>query len=109
MTVFKFVVTPKSDQYLIYPSNITPEAHVKVTRIKEMITRQLKQLLPDFSTNSPLSAPTATQTVWRIYMLTIECNGFKDFETTPDTCVASFEVSRQKETKVLKNLKIRGP
>lgn len=42
-------------------------------------------------------------------MLTIECNGFKDFETTPDTCVASFEVSRQKETKLLKNLKIRGP
>lgn len=42
-------------------------------------------------------------------MLTIECKGFKDFETTLDTCVASFEVSRQKETKALKNLKIRGP
>ena len=31
-------VTPMSDSHLISPYNITPESHVKVTRIKEMIT-----------------------------------------------------------------------
>ena len=29
---------PKSDQHLISPYNITPESHIKVSRIKEMIT-----------------------------------------------------------------------
>ena len=29
---------PKSDQHLISPYNITPESHIKVRRIKEMIT-----------------------------------------------------------------------
>ena len=31
-------LTPKSDQHLISPHNITPELHIKVLRIKEMIT-----------------------------------------------------------------------
>ena len=30
-------VTPMSDSHLISPYNITPESHVKVVRIKEMI------------------------------------------------------------------------
>ena len=30
--------TPKSDQHLISPYNITPESRIKATRIKEMIT-----------------------------------------------------------------------
>ena len=30
--------TPKTDQYLISPYNITPESNMKVMRIKEMIT-----------------------------------------------------------------------
>ena len=29
---------PKSDEHLISPYNITPESHIKVMRIKEMIT-----------------------------------------------------------------------
>ena len=29
---------PKSDKHLISPHNITPESHIKVSRIKEMIT-----------------------------------------------------------------------
>ena len=31
-------LTPKSDQHLISPYNITPDLHIKVTRIQEMIT-----------------------------------------------------------------------
>ena len=31
-------LTPKSDQHLNSPYNITPESHVKVMRIKEMTT-----------------------------------------------------------------------
>ena len=30
--------TPKSDQHLISPNNITPESNITITRIKEMIT-----------------------------------------------------------------------
>ena len=37
-------LTPKSDLHLISSYNITPEAHMKVTRIKEMIS-SLKKLL----------------------------------------------------------------
>ena len=33
-----YPLTPKSDQLLISPYNITPEPNLKVTRIKEMIT-----------------------------------------------------------------------
>ena len=29
--------TPKSDKHLISPYNISPESHIKVERIKEMI------------------------------------------------------------------------
>ena len=31
-------LTPKSDQHLIFPHNITPKSNIKVMRIKEMIT-----------------------------------------------------------------------
>ena len=31
-------LNPKSDQHQISPNNITPESHIKVMRIKEMIT-----------------------------------------------------------------------
>ena len=31
-------LTPKNDQHLISPHNITPESNIKVMRIKEMIT-----------------------------------------------------------------------
>ena len=33
-------LNPKSDQHLISPYNITFESHVKVMRIKEMITNE---------------------------------------------------------------------
>ena len=32
------LLAPKSDQHLISPYNITPESHIKVMRMKEMIT-----------------------------------------------------------------------
>ena len=40
-------LTPKSDKHLISPFNITPESHIKVRRMKGMITRLLivKQIL----------------------------------------------------------------
>ena len=31
-------LTPKSDQHLFSPNNITPESNITVMRIKEMIT-----------------------------------------------------------------------
>ena len=31
-------LTPMSDQHLLSPHNITPESHIKVMRIREMIT-----------------------------------------------------------------------
>ena len=37
-TSFINPLNPKSDQHLISPYNIIPESHVKVMRIKEMIT-----------------------------------------------------------------------
>ena len=36
--------TSKSDQHLVSPYDITPESHIKVMRIKEMITDQSKAL-----------------------------------------------------------------
>ena len=44
---FEFLnpLTPKSDQHLISPYNITTESHINVRRIKEMITNQKKKLL----------------------------------------------------------------
>ena len=30
-------LTPKSDKHLISPNSITPESHIKVMRIEEMI------------------------------------------------------------------------
>ena len=33
-----YPITPKSDWHLISPYNVSPDSHIKVTRIKEMIT-----------------------------------------------------------------------
>ena len=38
-------VTTLCDSHIISPYNITPESHIKVARIKEMITMQLKLLI----------------------------------------------------------------
>ena len=38
-------LTPKSDQHLFPPNNITPESNITVMRIKEMITNLKKLLL----------------------------------------------------------------
>ena len=39
--ILKFLtLKPKSDYHLISPYNITPVSHIKVMRIKEMITRE---------------------------------------------------------------------
>ena len=47
-------LTPKSDQRPISPYNIIPELHIKVTRIKEMITNQRSSwLLNNFSLLAP--------------------------------------------------------
>ena len=35
-----YPLTPKSDQRLISPYNVTPKSHIKVMRIKEMVTNQ---------------------------------------------------------------------
>ena len=57
MTLFVITVvksrtplTPKTDEYLISPYIITPESHIKVTRITEMITNLRSSVL---LTNSP--------------------------------------------------------
>ena len=31
-------LTSKSDYHLVFPNNVTPESHIKVTTIKDMIT-----------------------------------------------------------------------
>ena len=47
-------LTPKSDQYLNSPYNITPESHIKVMRIKEMVTNlRSSWLLNKFSSSVP--------------------------------------------------------
>ena len=47
-------LNPKSDQHLISPNNITPESHIKVMRIKEMITNQRSfWLVNKFSLSAP--------------------------------------------------------
>ena len=43
-------LTPKTDKYLISPYIITPESHIKVTIITEMITNLRSSVL---LTNSP--------------------------------------------------------
>ena len=47
-------LNPKSDQHLISPNHITPESHIKVMRIKEMITNQRSfWLVNKFSLSAP--------------------------------------------------------
>ena len=53
-------LTPKSKYHLISPYNITPESHVKVTRVKEMIVKQILLV-------STLGS--VWRTVWRIHIL----------------------------------------
>ena len=38
-------LNPESDQHLISPYNIIPKSHIKVMRIKEMITNKKKLLI----------------------------------------------------------------
>ena len=53
-------LTPKSKYHLISPYNITPESHVKVTRVKEMIVKKILLV-------STLGS--VWRTVWRIHIL----------------------------------------
>ena len=47
-------LTPKSDQLMISPNNITLESNIKVTRIKEMITNlKSSWFLNKFSLSAP--------------------------------------------------------
>ena len=47
-------VNPKSDEHLISPHNVTPESHIKVMRIKEMVTREGRFWLANkFSLSAP--------------------------------------------------------
>ena len=47
-------LTPKSDQNLISPYNITPDSGIKVMRVKEMIPyRRCSWLLNKFSLSAP--------------------------------------------------------
>ena len=48
-------VNPKSDKHLISPYKVTPESHIKVMRIKEMVTREGRFWLANkFSLSAPL-------------------------------------------------------
>ena len=69
-------LTPKSDKRLISPFNITPESHIKVMRIKEMITN-LRGL--DCYSNTPCSTlGNVEKIVWRICILMLGCKGLKE-------------------------------
>ena len=47
-------VNPKSDEHLISPYNVTPESHIKVMRIKEMVTGEGRFWLTNkFSLSAP--------------------------------------------------------
>ena len=56
---------PKSDQHLISPYNITPESHIKVTRIKGN-NHQLKRLLIIEQVLFVGTLRNVKRTVWRI-------------------------------------------
>ena len=49
----------KSDQYLISPYNITPESHIEVTRIEEMINKLLTWLASGADVGSTILFCTA--------------------------------------------------
>ena len=52
-------LSPKSDQHLISPYNITPESHIKVMRIEEMVTKEGTFWLANkFSLSSALCSRT---------------------------------------------------
>ena len=47
-------LNPKNEWYLISPYNIVPESHIKVMRIKEMVTRKgTFRLANKFSLSAP--------------------------------------------------------
>ena len=53
-TLYFNTFTPKCDQHLISPHEITPKSNIKVTRIKEMITNSRSSWLWDtFSLLAP--------------------------------------------------------
>ena len=64
-------LTTESDYHLISPKNITPESHIKSTRVKEMITKLL--IVEQILLISTLA--NTLRTIWRIQMLMLGCKG----------------------------------
>ena len=64
-------LTTESDYHLISPKNITPESHIKATRVKEMITKLL--IVEQILLISTLA--NTLRTIWRIQMLMLGCKG----------------------------------
>ena len=63
---------PESDKHLISPYSITPGSHIRVTRIKEMITKLgCSWILNKFSLSPTLG--NVRRTVWRICILILGC------------------------------------
>ena len=63
---------PLSDKHIISPYNIIPESHIRVTRIKEMITKLgCSWILNKFSLSPTLG--NVWRTVWRICILILGC------------------------------------
>ena len=66
---------PKSDliYHLISPYNVIPEPHIKVKRIKEMITNLLKKLLIVKLILLVSTLGNVQRTVWRICTMILGC------------------------------------
>ena len=74
-------VIPMSDQERISPHNISPESHIKVMRIKKMITNKRSSwLLNKSSLSTPLEM-CGEQWTWRICILQLSCilHQFSDY------------------------------
>ena len=74
---FEFLnpLTPKSDQHLISPYNITTESHINVRRIKEIITNQKKKLLIVGEILPVSILVNAERTLQRIWIPMLESKG----------------------------------
>ena len=90
-------LTPKSDQRLISPYNITPESHIKVMRIKEMITNQRSSwLLNKFSLSAPLELYRDHLLIflWRTVTLLDRCNFCGKNIVTPRCAKLKVKIAR---------------
>ena len=77
-------LNPKSDQHLISPYNITFESHVKVMRIKEMITNERNfWLVHKFSLSAPYEM--YKESVMRKYKLMLGCEELIQVEEVQST------------------------